>query len=340
MKRILRITGKIFLILAVILIILFVIFYFLTMGKYEVAKTVEQDPSIPHIKIGNTIFHAETFGNDTNEVVIALHGGPGNDYRYILSLKELADEFFVVFYDQRGTGLSPRVRADELTLDNMLLDLNNIVDYYTKDRKVNLIGHSWGAMLASGYIATHPDRVSKAVLAEPGILTSDEAKEFLEKVKMKFSFTMLRHLGKCWFRSLHVKGPDKQASKDYFLASFMLEGNIKGNPFENYYCNKDLSTASLDYWRYGALANMAIMRNGMDKEGNLQLDLISGVENFNTKVLFIASECNKLIGEDLQRRHTVYYPNAKLVVIKDAGHTMFGEQPEESIRVIRQYLNE
>ena len=197
MKRILRITGKIFLVLTGILIILFVIFYFLTMGKYEIAKTVEQDPSIPHIKIGNTVFHAETFGNDTNEAVIALHGGPGNDYRYILSLTELADEFFVVFYDQRGTGLSPRMQANELTLDNMLLDLNNIIDYYAKDRKVNLIGHSWGAMLASGYIAKHPDRVNKAVLAEPGILTQDEAKEFMEKVKSKFSFAFLKVIGKC-----------------------------------------------------------------------------------------------------------------------------------------------
>ena len=103
MKRILGITGKILLVLTGVLIILWVIFYFLTIGKYEVAKTVVQDPSIPHIKIGNTIFHAETFGNDTNEIVIALHGGPGNDYRYILPLKELADEFFVVFYDQRMT---------------------------------------------------------------------------------------------------------------------------------------------------------------------------------------------------------------------------------------------
>lgn len=340
MKRILRIKGKILLVLTGVLIILFVIFYILTMGKYEVARTVEQDLTIPHIKIGNTVFHAESFGNDTNRVVIALHGGPGNDYRYILSLKELSDEFFVVFYDQRGTGLSPRVQADELTLDNMLSDLNNIVDYYAKKRKVILIGHSWGAMLASGYIAKHPDRVSKAVLAEPGILTSNEAKEFLEKVKMKFSFPMLKHLGKCWFRSLHVKGPDDQAKKDYFLESLMLGGNIMGNPFAAYYCNEDMTTASLDYWRFGGLANQAIFRNGMDEDGILQLDLISGVENFNTKVLFIASECNKLIGEDLQLRHTKYYPNAELVVIKNAGHTMFGEQPEESIKVIRQYLNE
>ena len=78
----------------------------------------------------------------------------------------------------------------------------------------------------------------------------------------------------------------------------------------------------------------------MDEDGNLQLDLISGVENFKNKVLFIASECNTLIGEKQQKRHAEYYPNAELVVIKNSGHTMFGEQPEECIRLIRQYLNE
>ncbi len=340
MKKILKIIGKIFIFLLGSLLVLFVTFYLLTAGDYEVAKTVEQDPSIPHIKIGNTVFHAETFGNDTNEIVIILHGGPGNDYRYILPLKELADEYYVVFYDQRGTGLSPRVSSDELTLEIMLTDLHDIIEYYAKDKKVNLIGHSWGAMLASGYISEHTERVDKAVLAEPGILTSEEAKEFMEKVKMKFSLGLLKHMGKCWFQSLHVKGPDDQAGQDYFLQTFMLESNIEDNPFAAYYCNGDLSTASLDYWRYGGLANASIFRNGMDEDGNLQLDLVSGVENFTNKVLYIASECNTLIGEEQQKAHLKFYPNAELVVIKNSGHTMFGEQPEKSLEVIRKYFDE
>ena len=138
MKKFFSILVKILLSLVGLLLIIFIIFYLLTMGEYEVAETVAQDPSIPHIKIGNTLFHAETFGNDSNDVVIALHGGPGNDYRYILPLKELADEYFVVFYDQRGTGLSPRVTAEEFTLEIMLKDLHDIIEYYAKDRKVNL----------------------------------------------------------------------------------------------------------------------------------------------------------------------------------------------------------
>jgi pimeloyl-ACP methyl ester carboxylesterase len=44
----------------------------------------------------------------------------GADYRYLLPLKALADDYRVVFYDQRGTGLSPRVPADSITLDSFV----------------------------------------------------------------------------------------------------------------------------------------------------------------------------------------------------------------------------
>jgi proline iminopeptidase len=339
MKKALKVIGKSLLVLIGLLLILFLIFYLSTNGNYEVAKTVEQDPSIPHIKIENTVFHAETFGNDTNEVVIVLHGGPGNDFRYLLSLKALADEYFVVFYDQRGTGLSPRVNENEFTMENMMNDLNNIIDYYAQGRKVNLIGHSWGAMLASSYIGKYPSKVDQAVLAEPGILTSEEAQDFMEKMKVKFSIGLLKHMGKCWFQSLHVKGPDDQAAKDFFLQAFMLEGNMKGNPYAAYYCDEDMTTASFDYWRFGGLASSASFRNAMDEDGNLKLNLVDGVENFNNKVLFIASECNSIIGEEQQKDHINFFPNAELIVIKNTGHTMFGEQPEESLKTIRKYFN-
>ncbi len=82
-----------------------------TRGSYAVPATVATDPSIPHIKIDDITFHAETFGEPTNPVVVVIHGGPGGDYGYLLNLHQLADEYFVVFYDQRGAGLSPRVAA-------------------------------------------------------------------------------------------------------------------------------------------------------------------------------------------------------------------------------------
>lgn len=161
------------------LIVILVILYFSTSGPWKVAETVAQDSTISHITIDDVVFHAETHGNDTARTIIVIHGGPGQDYRYLLPLKSLSDNYRVVFYDQRGTGLSPRVDASELTLQSSIEDLDRIVNYYCPDEKVNILGHSWGAMLGSAYLGKHPEKVHKIILAEPGFLTSEMAEEFM-----------------------------------------------------------------------------------------------------------------------------------------------------------------
>ena len=86
--------------------------------SYTVVKTAEHNPSLPYFVLDGVVLHGETFGNPENLTIIVVHGGPGWDYRSLLPLKALSDEYFVVFYYQRRTGLSPRVDDDELTFES------------------------------------------------------------------------------------------------------------------------------------------------------------------------------------------------------------------------------
>jgi proline iminopeptidase len=339
MKKVLKIVGVIVFGLLLILIIFSVSMFFITKGDHGVPLTVEQDSSIPHIKIGKNVFHSETFGNNSNEVVIVIHGGPGNDYRALLPLKPLSDKYFVVFYDQRGTGLSPRVDPKELSLESSLQDLSDIIDFYAPGRKVNIIGHSWGGMLASGYIAQHPERVHRAVLAEPGMLTSEQAGEFMEEFKIDLSWDLTKILTRTLFESFHIKTGGKQSRADYIFGK-IAELNIEGNPMRKYFCDENNDTGYFPFWRMSGIASQAIMRKGQDEEGNLQIDLVSGLDRYPGKVLFIVGECNQIIGEEYQKEHMKYFTNAEMVVIKNAGHTMLGEKPEECLRIINKYFDE
>jgi proline iminopeptidase len=335
--RIIKTLGKIILGIVVGLVALFVLSYVLTMGQYPVAETVAQDPSVPNITIDGVTYHAEAFGDPTNPVVITIHGGPGADYKSILSLQDLADEYYVVFYDQRGTGLSPRVSAEELTLESSIEDLDSIVDLYGNGEKVDLVGHSWGAILASAYLGRHPEKVKHAVLAEPGALTAQDWEEFNEKVKIRLSPGVLYHFAKAKFESLHVKGPDDQASDDYFLQQIeMYQGS--DHPQAGFRCGGGGPEAG-QWWRHSATAGESILQSATDADGKWDVDLLEGVEGFTNKVLFIASECNTLIGAELQTRHLDLFPNAELAIIPDAGHEMFADNPEASITAVREYLN-
>jgi proline iminopeptidase len=313
------------------------------MGNYEVAKTVAQDKSIPHIEIKGNLIHSEAFGDPTNQAVIVLHGGPGNDFRHLLMLNELADDYYMIFYDQRGSGLSERIPAEKLTLEGNIQDLDAIIDHYSNGRKVNLIGHSWGGMLASGYMAQHPGKLDKVVMAEPGFLNAEMYDTFMENTNgfaLEFSFTLLKHLTISWFESLHVDGPDDQAGSDYFMTQLVWGTEIENHPMAGYFCNGNLSNVEFPEWRFGSLASKVIPQSGLDEDGNSIIDLVSGVEQFQDTILFIAGDCNEYIGPDFQQKQMEYFNKTKMVVIKDAGHYMFGDQPEECIQIIRDYFNE
>ena len=77
-----------------------------------VPRTVTEDPSLPAIEMNGARFHVQTFGNPANPAIVFLHGGPGGDYRSLLRLGErqnaysLADDHFLIFWDQRGSGRS------------------------------------------------------------------------------------------------------------------------------------------------------------------------------------------------------------------------------------------
>ena len=114
----------------------------------------------------------------TSLSIIALHGGPGGDYRNLLPIAPLSDDYRLVFYDQRMTGLSSRKFDGTLDLKSFFDDLDAFVDHLGNGRKVTLLGHSWGAMMASGYIGMHPEKIDKIIMIEPGILRPDLSRSF------------------------------------------------------------------------------------------------------------------------------------------------------------------
>lgn len=310
-----------------------------TRGEYHVARTVAQDPTLPHVTLGGYPFHAESFGAEGNPVVLVLHGGPGNDYRYLLPLRALAERYRVVFYDQRGTGLSPRVDPQELRLERMQADLDLMVDHFGQGQPLSLIGHSWGAMLASGYLSQHPEKVQGAVLAEPGLLTTEKAREFEELMQRAGSVALLVAAGHSWFRSRHVTGPDDQARGDFFFQDLMTTVTPDKNPLAGYFCRPE-DSRRIPHWRYSWRSSRDIPNRARNRHGDIQIDLVSGVERFPRPVLFLAGECNRLIGAEYQRDHMRHFPTARLEVVPAAGHAMFNDNPEASLAAVRRYLDE
>ena len=204
------------------------------------------------------------------------------------------------------------------------------------------MGHSWGAMLGSGYLAQHPEKVHKIILAEPGFLTSEMSEEFMIRTngfKIDLNLDNILLIGKIVLRGLHVRGPDDQAIKDFIFIS-LITANVEDHPLSGYFCGDKYDSTQMKFWRLSMEASQSIPESQLDDNGNMIIDLVAGVENYQDTVLLITGDCNTIIGPDYQDKHLRYFPKHKMEIIRNAGHNMFLDQPDEFYRIVRQFFRE
>ena len=308
--------------------------WFATRGDYPVPTTVMDDTELPAREILGILLHAEGFGPETGPAVIVLHGGPGGDYRSLLPLAALAEDGFrVQFYDQRGAGLSERVPDTALTLSGHLAELDAVASAVSPDAPVILIGHSWGAMLASAYLGKHPERVAKAVLIEPGFLSAQDADAFLARMNM-----MTRTPAYLWtmlvsgFRAQHVTGGDAEASEDFLYGQGVHA--FASHPDNPYHCPGQ--TFDSPAWRFGARASREVLAQA----SRADLDSLGAVSGFTGPVLLMSGGCNDWIGTPLQQQHLGLFADARLNEIPGAGHDVIDDQPAAALAAIRGFIAE
>jgi pimeloyl-ACP methyl ester carboxylesterase len=103
--------------------------------------------------------------NVANPVLLVVHGGPGMP-EYFLTEQypaELEDLFTVVWWDQRGAGLSfdPQIPAASMTIEQYISDTLAVTDYLRErfdQDKIYLLGHSWGSFIGIQAAARSPQR--------------------------------------------------------------------------------------------------------------------------------------------------------------------------------------
>ena len=88
------------------------------------------------------------YGRVGPPVLLVLHGGPGAHHDYLLpQFLDLADDYELVFYDQRGGGQSKTDDREPITWQTHVRDLDQVVGELGID-PLSLVGYSWGGLLA------------------------------------------------------------------------------------------------------------------------------------------------------------------------------------------------
>jgi pimeloyl-ACP methyl ester carboxylesterase len=99
-------------------------------------------------------------GNKSSGVfIVFLHGGPGNTsmtYAISQAHKELQGDYALVYYDQRGSGMSQgNSKPESYTINQFTRDLDKIIaviNYKYNNPKIFLLGKSWGGAVGTAYL--------------------------------------------------------------------------------------------------------------------------------------------------------------------------------------------
>ena len=279
-----------------------------------VPLTVDENPGLPSITVNGAMFHAEAFGHPDSTMVICIHGGPGGDYRSMLNCKDLVSQGYrVIFYDQRGSGLSqrfPRKFYMDLGLgavDMMYDDLSAVIDHFrtSEEQKVFLLGHSWGGIMATGYAGKYPHAIQGLIVCEPGGLVFDDIMEYVAESR---SFKLWSEaMSNATYLDQFITGKEDQHEiLDYKLSLIGSKNVITG----------DDSTVPEGSWRAGAVVNSALIEIGEEHEP----DFSKGIDQFEVPVLFIYSQKNLAYPDAWATRISSAYPQVQLTKVAGTGH--------------------
>lgn len=120
-------------------------------------------------------YHVTEWGERDSRLLVILHGwaDAGSTFQFVVD--ELRQDWFVIAPDWRGFGESSG-GAESYWFPDYLADLDAILQIYSPDAAVRLLGHSMGANVASLYAGIMPERVAALINVEGfGLQDSDPA---------------------------------------------------------------------------------------------------------------------------------------------------------------------
>ncbi|MBL7911305.1 MAG: alpha/beta hydrolase [Bacteroidia bacterium] len=338
-KKILRLLGY-----TLILALMFLLFKVFLPRNYnapqvQIRESTKYWDLTTGSRIGYTLISAK--GEKRPYPIIYLHGGPAGPIydEHIKALTPLSEEGYDVYlYDQVGCGQSNLLdNIEEYTADRHKKDLEEIIKKISA-KKVVLIGQSWGAILATLFVADDPEKIEKIILTGPGPI-----------MPKKMELADLTAPDSLYLKEPLVSNQDgfrivqniRSAAMAHWATIFgcKLASDKEANGFFWTLTNQTNKAMVCDTTKaLRAAAGMGYycwLMTGNSLE-NVE-DPRPKIKNSGVPLLILKGQCDNQKWGFLPE-YLEYFTNAEIVIIPNAGHSIWIEQHDLYLKTIRTFL--
>ncbi len=273
------------------------------------------------VDIGDCKLYCEQEGQGTP--LVLLHGGPGaTHHNFHPDFSRAKDFARVIYYDQRGCGLSDYQPGSGYTVDQAVDDLDRLRRALGIDRWV-VLGHSYGGLLAQCYALKYPEKVQGLILmcASTGLrgeslpsrqndFIGPEERQRMNQIRKTSGLSMAQlvynnHLNGDWKRQSYYKPTREQ------LAQTAL---------------------------YGWVHDFARNFNGVMSRSSNAINLQGAFAQCPIPTLILEAKWDLTWNTDKPERFRKNHPNARLILFEDSGHSPFEDEPQVFFRLLKEFL--
>lgn len=111
-------------------------------------------------------YHVRHWGKEGAPKLFMVHGWMDVSASFQFVVDCLQRDWHVIAPDWRGFGLTQSPGADSYWFPDYVADMDAVLDHYSPDKAVNLLGHSMGGNVICIYAGVRPERVEKLINLE------------------------------------------------------------------------------------------------------------------------------------------------------------------------------
>lgn len=271
---------------------------------------------------GVRIFY-KMIGAESNYPLIALHGGPGFDHTELHPwLDPLATTFRLIYVDERGQGRSERVDPQTLTLRRFAEDVSQLAAALGLERYA-LLGHSFGAFITLAH-AVELGGASHYVISGGTASFSKSGPEIEANVARMEPAEVREQVRDSWALEPQAKTPDDVDRLWRMQAPFHF-ANSQSEAFRRYLATSDQAVYAPDVLAYFSGADYPI-----EYEDRLA--------QVTRPTLILTGDTDRICTPRAARDLHAGIAGSELVVLPNAGHMTFVEQPGMYFAAVRDFF--